>query len=48
MLEFLLNFVIVFVATEGTVVAVSLVLMLLGNNDPLANDLFGDFINFNK
>ena len=46
MLEFLLNLIIVFVATEAVAVAVSGLLLYLGNNDETAKEIFKFTRNF--
>ena len=40
MIEILLNLLIVYLVAEGAAVAVSLILLLLGNNDPLGMDMY--------
>ncbi|MEK9699993.1 MAG: hypothetical protein VW270_29705 [Candidatus Poseidoniales archaeon] len=40
MIELLLNLLIVYLVAEATAVGVSLILLLLGNNDPLGNEMF--------
>lgn len=40
MIEILLNLLIVYLVAEMAAVAVSLILLLLGNNDPLGMDMY--------
>lgn len=40
MIEMILNLLIVYLVAEGTAVGVSLILLLLGNNDPLGMDMY--------
>lgn len=40
MIEILLNLLIVYLTAESVAVAVSLILLLLGNNDPLGMDMY--------
>ena len=48
MFSFLINLLLVFVVAEAAAVGASTALLLLGNNDPLANDMFKSFTKKNQ
>ena len=48
MFSFLINLLLVFVVAEAAAVGASTALLLLGNDDPLANDMWDSFTKKNQ